>query len=439
MISTSVSPLPFDRPQPHKLPILESIPLLMKRPSHALSKAQQKHGDIFTIDLGVSKIIALSHPRHVQHVLVDKATNYFFSRHFGFLQQDSSALAAAFQKEMMEPYRHAKIMTKLFNLMQVALDEELKQWPTAETPLELPTAINRLTLRLIVRALFGENFAQDEFERLLSVMRYATGYLKTGLLSHALLPALSLPDSRRYVDVLQTFDEIMFQAIHENRQNRQADSLLAEFEAMSDSPLSTKQIRHVFADVFVAGFEVTAVALTYALSEIARDNRLQEWLAIEIGVTLENDVPNLSALNQLGLVKRTLMEAIRMRPSLWFVPFKAVEDDFIDGYPISAGSHAALLMHQIYHHPQFWSDPNRFNPDRFNAFEQEPKHPAAFMPFGLPEQQALHQEFAFMAGHLILVRLLQTYQLSPVSKRRSTLNLSARPTSRKKILLTPRL
>ena len=78
--SRSTTTIPALRPLPPRtsgLPLLGALPALPRHSFDFLLDARVRHGEIYTLDLGVTEAIVLNHPRHIQHVLVDNVKNYY--------------------------------------------------------------------------------------------------------------------------------------------------------------------------------------------------------------------------------------------------------------------------------------------------------------------------------------------------------------------------
>src|SRR5262245_8840841 len=58
------------------LPMVGSALSLLSDPFNFLLKARERHGDIYTLDLGVTKVVVVNHPSHAQHIFVDHAQRY---------------------------------------------------------------------------------------------------------------------------------------------------------------------------------------------------------------------------------------------------------------------------------------------------------------------------------------------------------------------------
>ena len=70
--------LPIVRPWPHLLRHL----VTGANPLPALCALQQRHGDAYILDLGLTRLWVLMRPEHAQHILQHNAHNYRKGDHF---------------------------------------------------------------------------------------------------------------------------------------------------------------------------------------------------------------------------------------------------------------------------------------------------------------------------------------------------------------------
>ena len=63
-------------PRTRGFPILGSLPAFLRRPFDFLLVARERHGDIYTLDLGFVRWVILNHPRHAEYVLRDNSQSY---------------------------------------------------------------------------------------------------------------------------------------------------------------------------------------------------------------------------------------------------------------------------------------------------------------------------------------------------------------------------
>lgn len=422
---TTSRPIVPSIPTAPRMPLLGGIPHIVHQQFDYLHAAQRQYGDIYRVDLGVTDAVALSHPRHVQYVLRDNVRNF---RKGGNMWASVRSLFGnglvvsegdywLRQRRMMQPQFHRRHIAGLFDLMLTAIDELMATWPHSATGFDFSTAVNQITMQVIVRTMFGGQLDDDEFNRLSVAMTDALDYLLVGVVGESLPSWTPLPGKRRYAAARQTFDEIVYRVIARSRTAQNEANLLAMLLNTVDSEtgeqMSDEQLRDEVATIFVAGYETTAIALAWAADYLARNVALQTKVTEAIDSAIGQDDPDLMSLRSLGLVKRTFQEALRIRPSAWFLPRLTVEDDEIDGYPIPAGTQVALMIYHIHHHPEQWDDPECFNPERFDDDIAQSRHAFAYVPFGAGQRQCIGRDFAYMEGQLILTRLLQRYQIRP--------------------------
>ena len=58
------------------LPLVGSLLSLSSNPFQYLLQARERYGDIYTLDLGVTKVVVLNHPDHAQRIFIDNPQNY---------------------------------------------------------------------------------------------------------------------------------------------------------------------------------------------------------------------------------------------------------------------------------------------------------------------------------------------------------------------------
>lgn len=68
-------------------------------------------------------------------------------------------------------------------------------------------------------------------------------------------------------------------------------------------------------------------------------------------------------------------------------------------------------MLSVHYDPELWGpeDPEIFLPERHSV----PRHPMAFMPFGLGPRNCIGKRFALMEAKLCLAKLLHEYSIRP--------------------------
>ena len=107
-------------------------------------------------------------------------------------------------------------------------------------------------------------------------------------------------------------------------------------------------------------------------------------------------------------------ESMRLLPPVWGLSRLVAEEDEVGGYRVPKGSRVVLSQYVTHRHPDFWEEPDKFDPERFapEAVAGRPKY--AYFPFSGGPRQCIGTNFATMEAKLILATVAQRYRLSLV-------------------------
>lgn len=80
----------------------------------------------------------------------------------------------------------------------------------------------------------------------------------------------------------------------------------------------------------------------------------------------------------------TFSETMRLFPPAPFLMRKAAESYVIPNtkMKIDKGTSVFIPAFSFHKDPQYFPDPDKFDPERFNKENSEARHPFAFLPFG---------------------------------------------------------
>jgi cytochrome P450 len=187
--------------------------------------------------------------------------------------------------------------------------------------------------------------------------------------------------------------------------------LLGVRDEDTGAPLSDRELFDELMTFVNAGHETTAVTLSWALYEIGRDPALGARLEAEVDAVLGGRTPTFADLARLGLLGRAIRETLRLHPPAWLLPRQALEHDDSHGVLIPKRAIALISVYFIHRHPEFWSEPERFDPERFRPEREEPRHAMAYLPFGLGGRRCVGEDFALLELRAVLARVLQRFRV----------------------------
>ena len=175
--------------------------------------------------------------------------------------------------------------------------------------------------------------------------------------------------------------------------------------------MAPTQIRDEVLTLLLAGHETTANALAWTFFLLADAPEVDGKLRSELDQVLGGRAPTVDDLPRLPYLAMVVQESMRLYPPAWAISRAVIADDEIMGYLIPAGSNVLLSQWVTHRHPDFWNDPNRFDPERFSpdAIAQRPRY--AYFPFGGGPRLCIGEQFALVEARLILASVLQNYRL----------------------------
>jgi cytochrome P450 len=427
-------------PRAAGLPFLGSLPAVLSEQLDFFVNARAKYGDVFAVKLGPTEIIALTHPEHAQHVLRDNAKNYWkggplwagLRTLFGNGLPVSDGDFWRRQRRMMQPHFHRERLAELVDLMVEAIDEGMETWDAVAAsgePFNISPALARMTMKVIVKTMFGATITAEQADYVAREMTYAMDYLVRGIVTQSLPPWLPMPGRERYQAALRTIDAIVLRIIDERRREKKdrAD-LLGMFLAMVDADtgerMTDAQLRDEAVTIFFAGYDTTAQSLNWSTHFLTQKPQMLRALEGEVDAALGSARPAFSDVQRLGYAQRVLREAMRLRPPSYWIPRTAIEEDTIDGFPIPAGASVGVMTYAIHQHPSAWERPKEFDPSRFLPERSANRHGLAWMPFGAGQRMCIGNDFSLLEGQLILARIAQRYALSAVPGRTAAIHVS---------------
>jgi cytochrome P450 len=320
----------------------------------------------------------------------------------------------------------------LTELMVEAIDAELATWSSAVASgarFDLPPALSRITMKVIVRTLFGAGLRSQEADEVSTEMAYVLDYIFKAIFTSSLPKWVPIPGARRYELAIRKIDSILFDVIARTRQaGDSADNLIAMLLQMVDDEtgeqMTDQQLRDEAITLFLAGYETTSVAISWAYELLTRHPEVMAKLKAEVDGVLGDRLPAFADLPALSYASMVVQESMRLRPPAWWLPRTAIEADEIDGFAIPAGTNVAVLMYAIHHHPEHWENPGQFDPERFSAERSAKRHKFAWVPFGAGQRQCIGKDFALMEAPLILAMIAQRYEVTAVPGRVATPRMS---------------
>jgi cytochrome P450 len=132
--------------------------------------------------------------------------------------------------------------------------------------------------------------------------------------------------------------------------------------------------------IVVAGFVVYAHMAEVVL-RLAMQPGLRARCTEEVARCVPDGPLSMEGLSGAAVTTAVVMEAKRLVPLVPLAFGRARRTFACGGYEVPEGWTVYLALHLINHDPSIYSEPERFDPDRFGpGREEHHKHPLAFLP-----------------------------------------------------------
>ena len=326
------------------------------------------------------------------------------------------------QKRFLQPVFTKAAVAGYADLMVDELERVVGEWDVTEAPtVDLGTQMQRLTLRVVVRALFGDS-ADDVVPHVRSsfpavsdtIMRRGLGAVRLP----AGIPTRRVRRGRAARDDLFGVGDAIVAARRTGRTSGATDLLSRLLAARDgDDRLSDEEVRGQVLVFLLAGHETTSTALTFALHLLGRHREVQDRVRTEVREVLGDGRSTAATTASLPETTAALREAMRLYPSAPILGRLSVEADEVLGHRVPVGTNVVVVPWTIHRHPDFWVDPLVFDPSRFTGTgtRPEPQHRYAWMPFGGGPRACIGQHFSMTEAVLALALILREHRVTAVT------------------------
>lgn len=408
-----------------------------------LRRMRARYGDVVLQQLGAFRSVNLFGPEANRAVLLDR------DRIFSARKPWDMIMGRIFSNGLLlrdgdDHKHHRKIMHTAFTRpalrsyaerMNPTIDAAFASWGGNEAPLQAFRAYKALTLDLAAAIFVGVDLGPATAR-----MNRAFEDMVAASMSRIRLRIPGLEFYRGLVGrewLVSTFREL----IPKKRSSDGADMFtrLCHAETEDGSRLGDGEIVDHMIFLMMAAHDTTTSTLTSMTYELARHPEWQERIREE-SRALRKPWLEFDDLGRVPSIELAMKETLRRYPPLPVIPRVATEEVEVGGYRIPPGSMVVIAPIHTHHMEEWWSDPFRFDPERFAPGRAEDeRHSHVWVPFGGGPHHCLGLRFAETQIKLVMHQLVQRYrwsvpdgyrmpvQQAPISKPRDNLPIRLAP------------
>ncbi|GLT58940.1 hypothetical protein SLA2020_317950 [Shorea laevis] len=227
---------------------------------------------------------------------------------------------------------------------------------------------------------------------------------------------------RKALQARKKLSEILSVIIREKKEKKLiekdlVDSLLNSKDENGEV-LTEDQIADNIIGVLFAAQDTTASAMTWIIKFLHDNPKLLEAVKAEQkAIRKQNEEEgkplNWSQTRNMPFTYNVMLESLRMASIISFTFRESVTDVEYKGHLIPKGWKVMPLFRNIHHNPEFFADPQIFDPSRF---EVAPK-PNTFMPFGSGVHACPGNELAKLEMLVMIHNLVSKYRWEVVGSQ----------------------
>ncbi|HEU5480276.1 MAG TPA: cytochrome P450 [Candidatus Tumulicola sp.] len=371
------------------MPFLKFVPFLREMTA--------RYGNLYAFSVPWRRYVFINEPVLIKDVLVTQQQAFSKSlgtrmlRHLlgeGLLTSEDPLHRQ--MRRIVQPAFHRERIGRYAAAMEAAADD-FANGLRADRPFDLHAAMTALTLRIASVTLFGSD-ASDAAQRVSAALGLMMREFPYVLLPFGeLRRRLPLPATRRFQAAKKSLDDIIYALIALRRETPGDDALsmlLAAHDAESGYRPSDEQIRDEVMTLFMAGHETTANLLVWTWYLLAQHPDVD---AATAAAAIDGDG---------DFIDRVVLESLRLYPPAWVVGRESRRAVTLSDGTLVAPKTTVLIAPLLLHRrPEFFRDPDRFDPDRWLGAEPAP---FSYLPFGAGARRCIGNDFALREAAIVL-------------------------------------
>ncbi|KAJ8686996.1 hypothetical protein QAD02_022790 [Eretmocerus hayati] len=211
-------------------------------------------------------------------------------------------------------------------------------------------------------------------------------------------------------------DDVGFYSGRQGRKGLSVIDILLSAER--DGLIDSKGVDEEVETFIAAGSGTTALTMIYLLLQLSENQEAQTLARAEANEILAQCGGKLtvSDVKKMDYIDRCIKESMRILPTVPKLNRVLNKEAKLSGYVVPPKSEVVMLIHETHRDPNYWPDPQKFDPDRFLPENTKNRHPYAYVPFSTGPRQCIAYKYALITVKILLSRILNKFKLEPVQR-----------------------
>ncbi|XP_075614501.1 cytochrome P450 2H1 [Balearica regulorum gibbericeps] len=440
----SISQKQKQPPGPVTVPIVGS--LLHLNPwnlPESLKKLSKKYGPVFTIHLGLQKIVVLYGYDVVKEALIDQADDFSGRGNLPLIKKlfQGTGIVTSNGETWKQLRRFALSTLRDFGMGKKSIEERIQEEAhflverirnTHEQPFNPGNFLVHAVSNIICSIVFGDRFDYEDKKfltliELLDENNKLQNSIQTQLYNFfpTLMDYLPGPHQKMIKNV-EKVDQFTLEIIAEHQKTRDPscprdfiDAFLNKMEQEKGdghSKFTIETLSRTTLDLFLAGTGTTSITLRHGFLILQKYPETVEKIQMEIDCVIGRDrSPCMADRSQMPYTDAVVHEIQRFIDFLPFnVPHTVMKDTKFRDYFIPKDTIIFPMLTSVLHDSKEFPNPEKFDPGHFLNANGTFKKSDYFMPFSAGKRICAGEGLARMELFIFLTAILQNFTLKPV-------------------------
>ncbi|KAL1505695.1 hypothetical protein ABEB36_005200 [Hypothenemus hampei] len=341
-------------------------------------------------------------------------------------------------RTVLSPFFTSSKLKEMFNLVLEQSQNFVKVISEREGEMDIREIISRFTNDVIASTAFGANVnslkePNNEFyKKGLHFTNFQTMSILVRLLLLRFFPALSKKMGLSVIDNETSvfFDTVIKDTIKERQERgfKRLDMINTFLEVLQEQQNNPEKFLKPVTELdllanalifYFGGFESVASTLSFGMYELALNKDIQENLRREIQeVTAKHSTITLDVVQSMTYMDMVVSEILRKWP-----PFLSTDRRLTKPYTLETNDKSNPLIHLgyenrifvpiygLHHDPDYFPNPEKFDPERFSESNKASINAYTYMPFGIGPRSCIGLRFALMEVKALLFNVLLNFEI----------------------------
>ncbi|XP_078500574.1 cytochrome P450 2G1-like isoform X1 [Lissotriton helveticus] len=428
-------------PGPVPLPILGNLHQLKTSfMVESLKALSEKYGPVYTLHLGLRRVVILWGYEAVKEALVDQGDDFSGRGAMPTFQSVIGNYGPIFSNgsRWKEIRRFSLLTLRNFGMGKRSIEERIQEEAcylieelknTKGLPFDPTLHVSNAASNVTCSVIFGKRFDyQDkDFLDLLRMINEAA----------ALASSLSGQLYSMYTDILEYLPgphkkmhgvlcclerfverrvKMNQETLDPNSPRDYIDCFLMKMEEEKDNPETEFHMSQLVKSVltlFLAGTETISTTLRYAFLLLLKYPEIKEKVITEIDNVIGRlRIPSMEDRNKMPYTDAVIHEIQRYSDIVPLgVPHMVMRDTNFRGFTLPKGTEVYAILSSVLWDPTQFTDPDIFNPERFLDEHGNFKKSDAFIPFSAGKRICIGEGMARNELFIYITSVLQNFQL----------------------------